>query len=283
MSTPRPEWHVTDPDLAEYAGGTVGVVPAASIETHLLACPRCREHLGQVVDDGRDEAWERLTDAIDRPSPTLLERVTRGHRLARSAVATPVMVRAALVAVALVGIFPLLVAFMAGRAAPLALLVVAPLAPVAAVALAYRDWADPAGEITLATPTAGIRLVAMRAVVVSLSALVLGVAALLVLDVWVEVSTRLAFAWCLPGLALAALVMLAGTTRLDPLPVAVGLSLAWAGTLLVGATARRSLRYEAILDAMASPAAQSAALVVAVAAIALTVVRRDAVAYRRIA
>jgi hypothetical protein len=283
VSTHRPEWHVADPDLVEYAAGTVGVVPAASIETHLLACPRCRAQLGRVGGDEREEAWARLADAIDHPSPTLLERVTRRHHLARSAIATPVMVRAALVAVALVGIIPLLAAFVASDAAPLVLLVVAPLAPVAAVALAYRDWSDPAGEITLATPTAGIRLVAMRAVVVALSALVLAVVALLVAELWVDVSTRLAFAWCLPGLALAALVMLAGTTRIDPLPVAIGLSLAWAATVLLGATARRSLRYEALLDLVASPAAQMAALTVAVAAIALTVVRRDAVSYRRIA
>ena len=39
---------------------------------------------------------------------------------------------------------------------------------------------------------------------------------------------RLGVAWCLPGLALAALVLLAGTTRLDPLHVAVGLSAGWA-------------------------------------------------------
>ncbi len=283
MSTHRPEWHVADPDLEEYAAGSVGVVPAASIETHLLACPRCRDQLGRIDTDDRDAAWERLTDAIDHPSPTLLERLTRRHRLARSAVATPVMVRAALVAVALVGIIPLLAAFVVGDAAPLALLVVAPLAPVAAVALAYRDWSDPAGEITLATPTAGIRLVAMRAVVVSLGALVLAFTGLFLAELWVDVPTRLAFAWCLPGLALAALVMLAGTTRLDPLPVAAGLSLAWAATLLVGATTRRSLRYEAVLDLVAGPAVQSAALVLAVTAIALTVVRRDAIAYRRTA
>ena len=36
-----------------------------------------------------------------------------------------------------------------------------------AAGLAYRDWADPAGEFSLATPTAGLRLVAMRALVVS--------------------------------------------------------------------------------------------------------------------
>lgn len=282
MSSNRPEWHAAEGDLLAYAAGTLATVPAASVETHLLGCATCRDQLGRVAVDEREVAWQRLADSIDRPSPTVLQRLTRRHLLARSTVATPVMVRAALVAVALVALVPLVTLAVAGRAAPLAVLVLAPLAPVAAVALAYRDWADPAGEITLATPTAGLRLVAMRAVVVSVTALVVLVGALLVIDVWADVSTRLAYAWCLPGLALAALVLLAGTTRLDPFPVAVAVSLGWAATLMFAATTRRSLRYEVLLDAMASPAVQSVAVAVALAAVALTVVRRDAVAYRRI-
>lgn len=283
MSTHRPEWHAAEPDLVDYAAGTLATVQSASIETHLIGCAGCRDLLGRAVLDERERAWQRLADTIDRPSPSLLDRVTRGHSSVRSVIATPVMVRAALIAVALVGLVPLVAAVLVEDAAPLAILVLAPLAPVAAVALAYRDWADPAGEITRATPTAGLRLVALRAVVVAGAATVLAVSGLLVLDLWVDVSTRLAFAWCLPGLALAALVLLAGTTRLDPLPVAVALSGGWAVTLMLGATGRRGLRYEVLLDVVAAPAFQSAALAVAIAALVLTVVRREAVTYRRTA
>jgi hypothetical protein len=283
VSTDRPEWHVAERDLVGYAAGSLATVPSASIETHLLSCPSCQDLLGRAAVDEREQAWQRLADTIDRPSSSVLERFTRGHRPARSAIATPVMVRAALVAVALIGLVPIVAALLVEDAAPLAILVLAPLAPVAAVALAYRDSADPAGEITRATPAAGLRLVATRALVVSVASVVLAVSALLVLDVWVDVSTRLAFAWCLPGLALAALVLLAGTTRLDPLVVAVGLSAGWAVALVLGATPRRSLRYEVLLDVVAAPAFQSAALAVAVAALVLTVVRREAVTYRRTA
>jgi hypothetical protein len=162
--------------------------------------------------------------------------------------------------------------------------VLAPLAPVAAVALAYREWADPAGEITLATPTAGLRLVALRALVVSAVAVVLTASVLLVLDAWVDVPAGLAFAWCLPGLALAALVLLAGTTRLDPLTVAVVLSGGWAAVLVSTAAAGpRSLRYEVLLDVVTASAFQFAALAIALAALVLTAARRDAVTYRRTA
>jgi len=282
VNTERPEWHVAEADLVGYAVGTTPLVPAASIETHLLGCARCRAVLAEASTSQREQAWARLADTVDRPSPSLLERLTGRQGMLRSAVATPVLVRAALVAIALVGLVPLVAAVFVENAAPVALLVLAPLAPVAAVALAYRDQADPAGEISLALPQAGLRLVAVRAVVVALGALVLGVGGLLLIDLRFDVPTGLAFAWCLPGLALASLVLLAGTTRIDPLPVAVGLSLGWAAALTAGATVRRSFRPDVLLDVIASPAFQSAALLVALAALALTVVRRDDVAYRRI-
>ena len=106
---------------------------------------------------------------------------------------------------------------------------------------------------------------------------------MLVVGTWVDVPTALFFSWCLPGLALSALVMLAGTTRLDPLRVAVGLGVAWAAAVVAGSTARRALRPEVVLDVLASPALQTAALAVAVVALFLTVARRDLVSYRRTA
>ena len=284
MSTDRREWHVDAANLAAYADDRLDDVPSASVEAHLLRCATCRDLLAGVADGGREQAWQRLADTIDRPSPGLLERLHLAHPTTRSAVATPVLLRAALVAVALVGLVPLLAAVLVEDAAPLAILVLAPLAPVGAVALAYRDWADPAGEITLATPTAGLRLVGMRALVVAVAAMVLTVTTLLVVDLWVDVPTRLAFAWCLPGLALAALVLLAGTTRVDPLPVAVTLSAGWAATLVFrGVTTARGLRSEVVLDVVAASAFQFAALGVAVGALVLTAVRREAVTYRRTA
>ncbi len=177
---------------------------------------------------------------------------------------------------------PFVTAMAAGDAGVVSLLVLAPLAPMAAVAVAYRDRVDPAGEISLAAPSAGLRLVTVRALLVSVVALPLAFGVLLAVDRWAaDVPMTLGAAWCLPGLALAALVLLAGTTRVDPVQVAAGLSLGWGVAVVGTVTVRRSLRPEVFIDLIASPAAQTTALAVALAALALTVVRRDAVAYRR--
>jgi hypothetical protein len=278
VSTHQTAWHADDEDLATYLGGGTSPLVAASLETHLLGCARCRARLAELTDEAaRSAAWERLADAIDHPS--------RGPWLLRSVVATPAMLQAALVSLTLVGLVPLVAAlFVSGDAGLVALLVLAPLAPVAAVALAYRGSADPSGEISLATPAAGLRLVALRAVVVTAAALPLAFVALLVIGHWVDdLPVSVAFAWCLPGLALAALVLAAGTTRLDPVMVAVATSAAWALLVTTVVTSHRSLHPEAFADAVAGLPVQSLALAVAVAAVACTVVRRDAVAYRRTA
>ncbi len=270
-------WHADDQDLTTYLSGTASLVLAASLEAHLLGCADCRSRLGALIGPTEQEvAWQRLADAVDRPS--------RSPWIVRSAVATPVMVQAAALAVLLVGLVPLLAATAWGDRGLVTLLVLAPLAPVAAVALAYRDTSDPSGEMALAAPVAGLRLVALRALLVAAVAMPIAVGVLLAVDRWIgDVPVRLAFAWCLPGLALAALVLLAGTTRLDPVHVAVATSTGWA--FLVGAIVfvERSVRLDLFADAIAGPAAQGAALAVTATAVIITVVRRDAVAYRRTA
>ena len=92
--------------------------------------------------------------------------------------------------------------------------------------------------------------------------------------------TTLAFGWLLPGAALASLVALAGTTRLDPSVVAATLGSAWAVAVSWPAASRR-LPADLVSQVVASAPSQLVALTVAFAAIALTVVRRDVVAYRR--
>ena len=153
---------------------------------------------------------------------------------------------------------------------------------MAAVALAYRDGSDPSGEIALATPTAGLRTVALRALLVAAVALPIAFAVLLSVDLWIDdVPVRLAFAWFVPGLALSSLVLLAGTTRIDPTHVAVAGGTGWAALVGLVVVAHRSGRSAILADAVAGPVVQSVALLVAVAAVLFTVARRDAVAYRR--
>jgi hypothetical protein len=285
VSAQQGGWHAAETELSGYVVGSTPPMLAASIEAHLLACAGCRARLARLAGETeRTQAWERLADSIDRPSPRLVERLPGQHWLARSTIATPAMLWSALAAVVLVGLVPLLTALLAADAGLLALLIVAPLAPVAAVAIAYRGWADPVGEMSLAAPAAGLRLVAMRALVVSLVALPLSFAVFWVVDRWVEdIPMSVVAAWCLPGLALAALVLLAGTTRFDPVVVAAVVSAAWGFAAATAATVRRTLRPEIFIDIIASPAVQVAALVVALAALLLTAARRDVVAYRRVA
>ena len=277
MSTHHTAWHADDSDLATYLAGGTSPVLAASLESHLVGCADCRSRLGTLSDQAnRDLAWGRLADSIDRPS--------RGRWFLHSAVATPLMVLAALVAVLLVGLVPLVAATAFGDAGLVTLLVLAPLAPVAAVALAYRDAADPCGEMGLAAPSAGLRLVALRALLVTAIALPVAFLVLLAVDLWIDdVPVRIAFAWCLPGLALSALVLLAGTTRIDPALVAGAGAAGWALLVAAAVIARRTLQSGVVVDLVASPALQVTALTVALAAVLLTVVRRDAVAYRRTA
>lgn len=271
-------WHVHPDHLRHYAAGSAGQAVVASVEAHLLACERCRAAMADVAGPGdRDAAWERLAVSVDRPRSRLLSRASGSTGLLRASVATPAMVGAALTAAVVVGLVPLLVAFAAPGTGLVALLVLAPLAPSAAVALAYREWADPAGEIGLAVPTAGLRLVALRAAAVSAVSLPVAVGVLLLVDALVtDVPVSFGFAWGLPGLALAALVLLAGTTRLDPGYVALGLGSGWALTVVAVARLHRSMRPEQFVDLIWGPGVQLGALVVLTAAVSLTVLRRDA-------
>ena len=100
--------------------------------------------------------------------------------------ATPPLLRAALTAVLLVGVIPLVSAAAFGDGGLVALLMLAPLAPVAAVAFAYRDGSDPTGEISLATPAAGLRLVALRALSSSGGRVAARLPVLAAYDRWIE-------------------------------------------------------------------------------------------------
>jgi ABC-type uncharacterized transport system permease subunit len=158
------------------------------------------------------------------------------------------------------------------------MMALAPVAPLAAVALAYGRDAEPAGELALAAPSAGLRVVASRALLVAVSAVPIGVAGALLAGL----PSQLAFGWLLPGAALAALVVLAGTTRLDPTLVAASLGSLWAVVVSWPAASRR-VPAQVVSDLIASAPTQLIALAVALAAITLTIARRDSVAYRRTA
>lgn len=259
-------WHADEETLRAWATGAASPVLAASIETHLLRCEECRLRtaaLTRATDAVR--RWDALADRIDRP---------RSIPLLRLGLASPGLRTAWLASLVLLLALPAL-ASVAGLRVPL-MMALAPVAPLAAVALAYGRGAEPAGELALAAPSAGLRVVAARAVLVALTGVPVGVAGALLVGLPVQA----AFGWLLPGAALASLVALAGTTRLDPALVAAGLGSTWAVVVSWPAASRR-VTADVVTEVIASTPSQLTALAVALVAIALTITRRDTVAYRR--
>lgn len=149
-----------------------------------------------------DANWRAITIELDVPRATrperLLRRVGLPSHVTRLVGATPALRRAwflALAGVVLVGLAATDAS--APRQSVLVLLLLAPLVPVLGVALAYGPNADPSYEMQLATPMRGLRLVAIRSVVViSISAVV--VTGLALVD---EIARPYAAAWLLPALA----------------------------------------------------------------------------------
>lgn len=266
-------WHADEETLRAWASGDTAPLLAASIEAHLLRCEECRRRTGTLSRTSADgdadgvRRWEALADRIDRP---------RSNPLLRLGLATPGLRAAWLGSLLLLLALPAL-ASAVGLRLPI-MMALAPVAPLAAVALAYGRDAEPAGELALVAPTAGLRVVAARALLVALTAVPVGVGGALLIGLPVEV----AFGWLLPGAALAALVALAGTTRLDPALVAACLGSAWAIVVSWPAASRR-VPADVVTELVASAPSQLTALVVALGAIALTITRRDTVAYRRTA
>lgn len=149
--------------------------------------------------------WMAISAELFAPQPSRIERWLRRLSVppsaARLMVATPALRRAWFLALGLVVLIGLAGADSTRTRQDLfALLVLAPLVPVLGVSMAYGTSADPAHEISLATPLSGFRLVMIRsAMVVACSVMVLAVASLLTGAV-----SPLAFGWLLPALGLTA-------------------------------------------------------------------------------
>ena len=267
-------WHVPADLLAAFHDGSIGPVDAASVEAHLVSCDQCRhavaDHRASRPDAvaRADAIWERIADHVDRPSRPFAGRGT----WAVVTLGTPALRLAAVAAVLLVAVVPLVLDNVSERLAIAAFVTIAPLVPLGGVLAAFRPAVDPAGELSLATPLATLRLVLLRALVVTAAAIPLGVVVAFVLPV----STPLLLGWVLPGLALALVAMSLG--RRTPVErVVLALSLTWA---VVATTVLVEMRRGSVTDALEGwvvnqPAAQVLCALVAVAASVATVAQRD--------
>lgn len=230
--------HVTMAVLERYATGGAGIGADAlwAVEAHLEACAPCRERLAEAVARHSPETMSLLA----RVQANLATEVARSprmparrlpRRVARWAppglwprLAMTMLVLAAAVGLDLVG---------GGRLPLSVVLLVAPVAPLLGVAAVWSAGLDPAHELVVASPRAGLYMVLRRA----LAVLVVVIPALTVAG-WAAGASPAR--WLLPCLAFTAgalaLGELIGLHR-----AAGGLALAWtAGVITPSVLAART-------------------------------------------
>ncbi|HJR24202.1 MAG TPA: hypothetical protein VJ804_01930, partial [Acidimicrobiales bacterium] len=70
-------WHAPPEVLERFAvdAQRLDDVTAASVEAHLVACAECRRVVAAAVPSLVDERWAAIVDVVDRPRPSLVERL----------------------------------------------------------------------------------------------------------------------------------------------------------------------------------------------------------------
>jgi len=198
----------------------------------------------QPIDEGTDpqhsvsparlEAnWRAVEIELDTPRPSRVETVLRAFGVpswaTRLIVATPALRRSWYLAIAGAAFIALSTSGQdATRQSVLVFLTISPLVGVLGVAMAYGPTADPAHELHLTTPMSGLRVLAVRVLVVlAVSTLSITVFALL------NSTTRaFAAAWYLPALAVTS-AALALMTVLTPRRATTTVGVVWSGMVLV--------------------------------------------------
>jgi hypothetical protein len=224
-------WHADRALLTDYVNGATDYVLAASIETHLMACPTCRSMVATAVETSRvDAILADVIDRIDAPRRGAVERVLGRLGVppdtARLLVATPLMRASWLAAVVAVLAFAAIAASADPRGV-IIFLTLAPLAPVAGVAAAFGLRTDPSHEIGVAAPYPAFRLLMIRALAVLMTTAA-GAAALSPLA---PGGAGVAWAWLLPALALTGLTV-AASERVDAVVAAAVIAGGWVCAVL---------------------------------------------------
>ncbi|HUR18429.1 MAG TPA: hypothetical protein VMZ51_05755 [Acidimicrobiales bacterium] len=258
-------WHASPDDLAQFADAPHELDPdvAASLELHLLRCADCRAETARVSGEEWSRAsWDGVADRIDRPVPSLVERLLRhlgvAETHARLVAATRPLQLAWLAALAMAIGGTVGFARTADTNAPF--LVAAPLVPLVGVVLAFGPGADPAGDAGVAAPLTGIGLALRRAVAVlvaTLAALALG--ALALPDLQLKDA-----AWVVPALALS-LGGLALSTWMRAESAAALLGAVWLSALWLSAVPQPKSGPVTELAPLAAPGQITCAGVVVVA------------------
>lgn len=264
------------PELLEgYVAGAAGLRADVvwAVEVHLEACAGCRARLGEVVarrSPATTLLLERvrggLAAALDRgprmPARRawLPPRLTGWARRWATPALLPRLAMTVLVVLAAVGL-DLADAAATGRYPSLVLLL-APAVPLLGVAAAWSRGLDPAHELVVASPRAGLDLVLRRTVAV----LAVAIPALALAGWLVGASPA---RWLLPCLALTAGALALGEA-VGLHRAATGLALAWAAVVVAPSLA--TARPPALLAAATLPGWAVATVVVAI----VVLVRRGA-------
>jgi len=237
-------WHIRTDLMAAYLDGSLDTVSVMSVEAHLGGCDKCRADV-PVDEVWLVNSWAAIEDLVDRPDRSYVERclVRAGvpDHLARLMLATSALSRAWLMAVILVlALAVSAVTLSDGNGiALLAFLVTAPVLPLAGVAAAYGRTVDPAYELHAATPSAGYRLLLVRASSVLGAATMLTAVAMPLLPG----PPGLSSAWLLPSLTLTLATLVAGTRV--PLPMAAAvLGVLWLTVVLATQSIDRFLVFQ---------------------------------------
>jgi hypothetical protein len=204
-----PTWHLDETTLRAYVDGHPLSVVGASVESHLLECPDCRVHLGELMPRVTvDVAWTAIRAHVEAPRPSVAERVLRrlglSTEVARLLVAVPAFRGAWLLGLFVVTLFAGLAALFAGEYGLALFLIVAPLAPVAGVSASFGGDADPCHELVTVTPYPAVRMLLLRTAGVLATSLPVTLLAGLALPgpAWLGV------AWLTPAAAGVALTLL---------------------------------------------------------------------------
>jgi hypothetical protein len=263
--------HVAQHLLDRYAAGAT---PAAAedawwaVEAHLERCATCRARLAGAVARS-SPATAALVAGVERRVMAEIERLPPGELPAGSRRRLPARVRrwAAPALLPRVGMTVLVVLVAlaldladetASGRLPSLVLLLAPVAPLLGVAAAWSRGLDPAYELVVSSPRAGLDLVLWR----TLAVLAVVVPVLAAAGWLAGESPAL---WLLPCLAFTAGALVLGEV-VGLHRAANGLALAW--VLVVAGPSLLTARPPAVLDPAASPAwavATALAVVVLVA------------------
>ena len=266
------DWHVPDLAITYYLDGTVDDIESGSIEAHLTSCARCRASLAAKSDPaGFDDTWAAIVDELDMPRSTWLERILASLGVspttARLVAATPRLrttwVLAVMSAIAL--------SVLSSRAVEDAnlFLFLAPLVPLLAITAAFGPTVEPTFEITIAAPFDKGRLLALRAIIVLTSAIVILIAGVLVIPALGSTDVL----WLLPALALAS-VGLCLTTWMPGTRAALITGISWP-FVVAFTTEHQRLSDLANHCSVFTPGGQLIAAGVVIAAAAVTIRRRS--------